>query len=102
MTRRPSKTGKYASRKGKPAAPRGRSFDADEPVAGFYTTRLAKDGPPVALHFWQGPPLDPDTGEPLDRAPVWHCLMNGEPVEINLRNPNIEFAADGATWVNRR
>lgn len=26
----------------------------------------------------------------------------GEPVAITVRNPNIEFAADGATWVNRR
>ncbi len=25
-----------------------------------------------------------------------------EPIEITVRNPNIEFAADGATWVNRR
>jgi predicted ATP-grasp superfamily ATP-dependent carboligase len=28
--------------------------------------------------------------------------VNGEPIEITVRNPNIEFAADGATWVNRR
>jgi predicted ATP-grasp superfamily ATP-dependent carboligase len=28
--------------------------------------------------------------------------VNGEPVAITIRNPNIEFAADGATWVNRR
>jgi predicted ATP-grasp superfamily ATP-dependent carboligase len=28
--------------------------------------------------------------------------VNGEVVEITVRNPNIEFAADGATWVNRR
>lgn len=28
--------------------------------------------------------------------------VNGESVEITLRNPNIEFAADGATWVSRR
>jgi predicted ATP-grasp superfamily ATP-dependent carboligase len=28
--------------------------------------------------------------------------VNGEPVAITVRNSNIEFAADGATWVNRR
>lgn len=28
--------------------------------------------------------------------------VNGEPIAITVRNPNIEFAADGATWVNRR
>ena len=28
--------------------------------------------------------------------------VHGEPIEVTVRNPNIEFAADGATWVNRR
>lgn len=40
--------------------------------------------------------IDQNLAEALLRA------VTGESVEITIRNPHIEFAADGATWVNRR
>jgi hypothetical protein len=67
-------------RKGKPAPPRGRSYDPDIPVAGYYQIKLRKGGPPVALRFWFGPPVDRDTLETLDRSPGWFCTINGADV----------------------
>jgi hypothetical protein len=66
-----------AIRKGKPAADRGPSFDADLPVAGCYQVRLRQGGPPVALRIWHGPPLDPETLDEMDRAPGWQAQVNG-------------------------
>lgn len=65
------------SRRGKPLPRQGPPLDPDVPVAGFYRVRLVRDGPFVALRYWLGPPLDPETGEELDRSPVWQCRMNG-------------------------
>ena len=85
---------RFSNRQGQRAAARGRSFDPDEPVAGFYSTRLAKGCCPVALCFWLGQPLDPDTGDLMDRSPRWMCLLNGwQLVEVSrfwpacARNP---------------
>jgi hypothetical protein len=66
-----------STRRGKPAPPRGRSFDPDLPVAGCYQVKLVRHGPPVAVKIWFGLPLDPVTGEELDRAPVWLARVNG-------------------------
>lgn len=66
-------------RKGKaaPASARGPSVDADEPQAGCYRIHLRRDGPPVALKIWHGPPLDPVTGATLDRGHRWLARLNG-------------------------
>jgi hypothetical protein len=69
-----------ARRPGSSPAKRGPSFDPDVPVAGFYRTRLVKDGPPVALRIWFGNPRDPSTGDEMDRAPQWFATMNGTQV----------------------
>jgi hypothetical protein len=69
------------TRLGKPAPPRGRSFDPDLPVAGCYQVKLVRRGPPCALRIWFGPPLDPVTGEELDRAPLWLAALNGGPAD---------------------
>jgi hypothetical protein len=72
------------TRRGKPSPRQGPAFDPDVPVAGFYRARLRRDGPFAALRFWIGPPLDPETGEELDRSPRWQCRMNGdELVEVS-------------------
>jgi hypothetical protein len=55
----------------------GPAFDPDEPVRGYFKTRLVKGGPPVALLIWFGQPLDPETGELMDRAPRWFARING-------------------------
>jgi hypothetical protein len=68
---------KYANRRGKPAGSRGRAYQPDLPDPGCYLIRLARGGPPVALRIWFGAPLDPDTGEELDRAPRWMAQING-------------------------
>lgn len=48
----------------------------------FYAVVLAKGAAAVPLKLWFGPPVDPDTGEELDRAPRWNCIRNGESVGI--------------------
>jgi hypothetical protein len=64
-------------RRGKPLPRQGPGFNPDVPTEGFYRIRLRPRCPPVALRFWRGPPLDPETQEPMDRSPVWQCRMNG-------------------------
>lgn len=54
----------------------------DEPIAGFYRAKLVRGGPWVAVRIWHGPPLDPDTGEELDRSWRWQAERNGEPCEV--------------------
>jgi hypothetical protein len=41
----------------------------DRPEPGFFRLRLVKGGPFVPARLWIGPPLDPETREPLDRSP---------------------------------
>jgi len=74
MTRR---IDKYDNRRGPVSVRAGPTFDADLPVAGCYQVRLVRHGPPCALRVWFGLPLDPVTGEELDRAPVWLARVNG-------------------------
>ena len=45
--------------------------------AGWFLTKLARGGVDVPVHIWHGPPLDPATFEPLDRAPRWQMRLNG-------------------------
>lgn len=52
--------GKYAGE-----APR----QVDQPEPGFFKLRLARGGPWVPARIWYGPPIDPITGEDLDRSP---------------------------------
>ena len=47
----------------------------DEPQAGFYKTKMVRGGPWVPVRLWYGEPLDPETGERLDRSPRWQCLV---------------------------
>lgn len=45
---------------------------------GYYKTRLVKGGPYVAAQLCYGPPLDPETGDPLDRSWRYTVRLNGE------------------------
>ena len=47
------------------------------PEAGYYKRRLVKGGPWVAVRFWKGPSLDPETGQPLERSHYWQCTVDG-------------------------
>ena len=49
----------------------------------YYVTHLVKGGAKVPLMLWFGPSKDPETGEDLDRSPVWHAVRNGHEVPID-------------------
>ena len=50
---------------------------SDEPVAGFYATRLVKGGIEVPVMIWHGRPVI--DGETQDRAPRWCISIDGRP-----------------------
>lgn len=53
-------------------------------VGGYYERQISKtEFVPVII--WFGPPIDPLTGEELDRGPRWQCIENGieaDPYEV--------------------
>lgn len=53
----------------------------DQPRPGFYRRRLVKGGPFVAVRIFVPCPLDPWTGEPLDRPRVLSATVAGEPAD---------------------
>lgn len=55
----------------------------DAPVEGFYLMARVRGGPLCAVSLRFGPACDPDTGAVLDRSPLWHATLNGEPVEVD-------------------
>lgn len=55
----------------------------DVPTAGFYVVRLVKNGPRVPVFIWHGAPMDPETGELLDRSPRWQALRGGKQIDID-------------------
>ncbi|ALC12516.1 hypothetical protein [Sphingopyxis sp. 113P3] len=48
-------------------------IDVEEPVAGFYRIRLGAETVAVGIRLWFGAPLDPLTGEELDRGWRWQA-----------------------------
>jgi hypothetical protein len=58
------------------------------PVAGFYRTRLRSGAHPVGIKIWYGPPLDPDTGEEMDRGYRWQAYCNDSYIELDRVWPN--------------
>lgn len=57
-------------------------FDPDTPVAGYYRMRLRSGGALVGVRIWHGAPLDPVTGEVMDRSYRWQALANGAPIPL--------------------
>jgi hypothetical protein len=49
---------------------------ADTPVAGFYATRLVRNGIEVAVRVWHGLPVI--DGDVQDRSPRWCVEIDGE------------------------
>lgn len=54
----------------------------DLPVPGHYRRRLVKSGPYVPIKIEYSVARDPDTGEQLDRSPMWIAYLNGELVDV--------------------
>lgn len=54
----------------------------DTPVEGYYRMRLRRGAHAVGIRIWNGPPLDPDTGEEMDRSWRWQATCNGRPIEL--------------------
>jgi hypothetical protein len=57
-------------------------FDPDIPVQGHYRMRLRSGGVFVGIRIWHGPPLDPVTGEELDRSHRWQAVANDRPIDL--------------------
>jgi hypothetical protein len=54
--------------------------ELNKPVAGYYKRRFVRNGPWVPVRFWKGAPLDPVTGEELERGHRWQCSVDGRHV----------------------
>ncbi len=61
----------------------GPTYSAETPTAGYYRSKLVKGGVAVGVRIWFGPPLDPVTGEEMDRSHRWQAQVNGECVDID-------------------
>ena len=57
-------------------------FNPDAPIAGFYRMRLVSGGVFVGVRIWHGAPLDPETGEEMDRSHRWQASANGKPIDL--------------------
>ena len=62
-------------------------FDPDVPVSGHYRMRLRQGAVFSAIRIWHGPPLDPVTGEELDRGHRWQCTINGQLADLERAWP---------------
>lgn len=60
----------------------GQGFDADTPVEGWYRTKLRSGGVYVGVRVWHGAPLDPVTGEEMDRSHRWQAHVNGSYIDL--------------------
>ena len=95
----------YADRHHGPVVVAG-AVDISEPVAGYYRGKLRSNGIVGGIKLSYGPPLDPVTGEQLDRSWRWQALFNGDPVEFDDVWPKCAgdriSADDYRTYVKRQ
>ncbi len=50
----------------------------DDPQPGYFKLRLVKGGPFVGAAIFHRSPCDPETGEEMDRSPMWEAWKNGK------------------------
>ena len=67
-------------------------FDPDTPNAGTYRMRLRSGAVHVGIRIWYGAPLDPLTGEEMDRSHRWQATANGAHIDLDRAWP--KCAAD--------
>ena len=53
------------------------------PQAGFFRLRLVRGAPAAGIEIRYGPPLDPETGEEMDRSWRWQAFCNGRYVDFD-------------------
>ncbi|MGJ8477290.1 hypothetical protein [Sphingobium yanoikuyae] len=58
-------------------------LDPDKPIAGHYRMRLRSGAAYCGVRIWHGAPLDPVTGEELDRSHRWQAQANGEDIALD-------------------
>ncbi|MGE4321964.1 MAG: hypothetical protein AB7E60_02920 [Sphingobium sp.] len=61
---------------------RAEGFDPDTPIAGYYRFRMRSGGALCGVRIWHGAPLDPVTGEELDRSHRWQAQVNGDAISL--------------------
>lgn len=59
-----------------------KAYDPDTPIEGYYRGYLARGGFPVGIRIWYGAPLDPLTGEEMDRGWRWQATANGALIDL--------------------
>jgi len=79
----------------------------DEPVEGWFKTRLVKDGVFVPVRIWWGQPLDED-GEVMDRHMRWNALASGKYIDVErvwpwcgrfpISEADYRFMLDKSRW----
>ena len=62
--------------------------DISTPVAGYFRHRLRSGSVSVGIRIWFGPPLDPETGEEMDRSLRWQAQANGTQIDFDRVWPN--------------
>lgn len=65
-------------------------------MAIYYRVQLVKRGPYVPLKLWYSEPIDPLTGQRLERPAMWRAVRNGR--EVPIWDVIIEF--DGQRFRN--
>lgn len=78
MSRKPTS---YTAAPGKPFAVAG-AVEVDKPFEGCFRFKLRSGGVYGGVRIIYGPPLDPVTGEEMDRSWRWYALHNGEPIDF--------------------
>lgn len=59
------------------------AVDVTKPVEGYFRHKLRSGGVYGGIRIWYGAPLDPVTGEELDRSWRWQAQFNGMLVEFD-------------------
>lgn len=68
----------------------------DLPQPGFFKTRAIRSGPWIPCELRYNQPLDPETGDPLDRSFMWEAFRDG--VSIGSPSPDPTRAGVMAVW----
>lgn len=56
--------------------------DVSTPAAGYFRFKLRSKAIVGGVRIWFGPPLDPETGEEMDRSWRWQAQFDGELIEF--------------------